>query len=267
MKALGLLSSAAFFTQNGPQKRALTGLRAPGWIGNSAPRASRWRNDKWEPWTRHPGSFVPHVSGLWGLCLWILPGIRNAVINTCLRSDMETAPSRNSDFGKYSSIQETAPLGRHFLSNKLDQRGLSSRMLALVCLFLIAALSCTPKATQCTKQYLHVPPPLRPSQKPSEFVCGREGRVINLAPLCLALISFWLKQNRAKLSCLPLCQTGGILICSTSADCFISFLSSLIYPTQSFPFGWFLGLIRVTESLRILSGLTDLLSPYENFPQ
>lgn len=154
----------------------------------------------WEPWTLHPGSFVPHVSGLWGLCLWILPGIRNAVINTCLRIDMETAPSRNSDFMKYSSIQETAPLGRHFLSNKLDQRGLSSRMLALVCLFLIAALSCTPKATQCAKQYLHVPPPLRPSQKPSEFVCGREGRVINLAPPCLALISFWLKQNRAKLS-------------------------------------------------------------------
>lgn len=143
-----------------------------------------------------------HMSQAYGtLCLWILPGIRNAVINMCLRSDRETAPSRNSDFGKYSSRQETAPLGRHFLCNKLDQRGLSSRMLAFVCLFLIAALCCTQdQGTQCTKQYLHVPPLLRPSQKPSEFVCGREGRVINLAPPCLALISFWLKQNGAELS-------------------------------------------------------------------
>lgn len=47
-----------------------------------------------------------HMSQAYGtLCLWILPGIRNAVINTCLTSDMETAPSRNSDFGKYSSRQ------------------------------------------------------------------------------------------------------------------------------------------------------------------
>lgn len=99
---------------------------------------------KWEPRYSPSWSLLPHVSGLWGT-LSANPA-RNAITNSCLRSDMEAAPSGNSDFGKYSPRHVTL-FRWHSPSNELDQRELSSTLLFCF-IFYDNTLLCSPSVSQ-----------------------------------------------------------------------------------------------------------------------
>lgn len=117
------------------------------------------------------------------------------------------------------TLENIVPGRWYFPSNKLDQKKMSSAFLGfLVVCCLKTMLSYIPQAWAIALRPSHplhktipthpLSSPLKPSQNPREFVYGRE-RVIDLTPPCIALIYFWLKQNKAQLSFVSQASGGG----------------------------------------------------------